>query len=54
MTTCKGCGRELDAEDLVRHERGRFVVVHCPDCKRLVGRYNRHGDDPHTDRLREQ
>ncbi|MFC7080931.1 hypothetical protein [Halorussus caseinilyticus] len=33
MTTCKGCGRHLDAEDLVRHERGRFVVVHCPDCK---------------------
>ena len=54
MRTCKGCGRELDAEDLVRHERGRFVVVHCPDCKRPFGRYDRHGDDPETDHLHEQ
>ncbi|WP_435179866.1 hypothetical protein [Halorussus sp. AFM4] len=49
MTTCPGCGRDLDAEELVRHERDRFVVVHCPDCKRPLGRYNRHGDDPRTD-----
>ncbi|WP_192498303.1 hypothetical protein [Halorussus halophilus] len=49
MTTCKHCGRTLDAEDLVRHERGRLVVVHCPECKCLLGQYNRHGDDPKTD-----
>lgn len=53
MTTCKGCGRDLTAEDLVRHERGPTVVVHCPECKRVLGRYNRHGDDPNTDRMGE-
>jgi NAD-dependent SIR2 family protein deacetylase len=49
MTTCKECGRELDAEDLVRHELERSVIVHCPGCECLLGRYNRHGDDPKTD-----
>ena len=53
MTTCKRCGRELAANDLVRHERGRFVIVHCPDCEFVLGRYDRHGDGPETDRLRE-
>ena len=48
MTVCKHCGRRLDAEDLLRHERTRLVVVHCPDCKGFLGRYNRHGDDPKT------
>ncbi|WP_202935072.1 hypothetical protein [Halorussus amylolyticus] len=53
MRTCNGCGRDLAVEDLVRHERGRIVLVHCPDCKRVLGRYDRHGDDPKTDRRSE-
>ncbi|WP_433623134.1 hypothetical protein [Halomicrococcus sp. NG-SE-24] len=52
MPTCKHCDREFVAEDLVRHERGRLVIVHCPDCKHVVGTYDRHSGPPQTDRRR--
>lgn len=49
MPTCKHCKTTFAAEDLVRHEKGRLVVVHCPDCKHVVGTYNRHSGPPRTD-----
>ncbi|WP_327052169.1 hypothetical protein [Halomicrococcus gelatinilyticus] len=49
MPTCKHCKATFTAEDLVRHEKGRLVVVHCPDCKHVVGTYNRHSGPPRTD-----
>jgi len=39
MPTCPHCGDEFDAEDLVRHEHVSLVVVHCPECNQLMGRY---------------
>lgn len=44
MASCHGCGGRFDADELVRHERERLLVVHCPDCGCLLGRYRRHGD----------
>lgn len=44
MLTCKGCGAEHSVEALVRHEHDRLLVVHCPDCGCVLGRYRRHGD----------
>lgn len=44
MPTCSRCDRRLSAEELVRHERPRMVVVHCPECKAVLGRYRSHGD----------
>lgn len=44
MVSCPGCGGTYAADDLVRHEHERLLVVHCPDCNRLIGRYRRHGD----------
>jgi hypothetical protein len=52
VTTCKQCDRELAAEELVGHERGRYGIVYCPDCEFVLGRYDRHGDESKTDRLR--
>jgi uncharacterized Zn finger protein len=49
MPVCRSCGAEHTAEELVRHEEPRVVLVHCPDCECLMGRYRRHGDDPETD-----
>ncbi len=37
MPTCRGCGGEYDAADLVRHERDGVVVVHCPNCQYRMG-----------------
>ena len=53
MATCPGCEATFDPEELVRHDRDRFLVVHCPDCNHVIGRYRRHGDAPATDRLAE-
>lgn len=53
MPVCTHCGAEHDAEDLVRHEMPGLVLVHCPDCERLLGRYRRHGDAPETDTHRQ-
>jgi uncharacterized Zn finger protein len=53
MPTCHRCGGSHETADLVRHERARLVLVHCPDCECLMGRYRRHGDAPATDALRE-
>ncbi|WP_169316543.1 hypothetical protein [Haloferax elongans] len=39
MPTCRVCGATHDAEDLVRHTRGEWLVVHCPDCHAGLGRY---------------
>ncbi|WP_458189337.1 hypothetical protein [Haladaptatus sp. NG-WS-4] len=50
MPTCKHCSGEFSAEDLVRHEYERTVVVHCPDCNCVMGTYNRHSEPPKTDR----
>lgn len=52
MPTCRNCSGEFDADDLVRHEAERVLVVHCPDCRAPLGRYRRHGDDPATDHRR--
>ncbi|MFC4360080.1 hypothetical protein ACFO0N_19190 [Halobium salinum] len=53
MPTCHHCDATHTAEELTRHERPGVVLVHCPDCDCLLGRYRRHGDAPETDRLRE-
>ena len=42
MTTCPNCGETFDPAELTRHEHGGLVVVHCPDCKCVLGRYNAH------------
>lgn len=52
MPTCRYCGAEHTADELIRHERGRLIIVHCPDCEVPMGTYRRHGDDPQTDTLR--
>ncbi|MFC6731940.1 hypothetical protein [Haladaptatus sp. DYSN1] len=49
MTTCSHCGNEYTADQLIRHERPRLVVIHCPGCNAPLGQYRRHGDDPHVD-----
>lgn len=49
MATCSHCGQSFDADELVRHEHDRLLVVHCPDCNCVLGRYRRHGDAPRTD-----
>ena len=41
VPTRKGCAGEFDVEALCRHERAGVVLVHCPDCGRLLGAYNR-------------
>ena len=51
MPVCPHCGAEHDVEELTRHEMPGLVLVHCPACERLLGRYRRHGDDPETDTL---
>jgi hypothetical protein len=53
MVTCRNCECEYTADELVRHESERLVLVHCPDCRALLGRYRRHGDAPETDHLRD-
>ena len=52
MPVCRHCEAEHAAEELVRHESRAVVLVHCPDCGCLMGRYRRHGDDPQTDARR--
>ncbi|MFB6120400.1 MAG: hypothetical protein ABEJ68_04710 [Halobacteriaceae archaeon] len=42
MPTCRNCDEQFDAEELERHEREGMVFVHCPDCGRPLGQYNRH------------
>ncbi|MFD1514679.1 hypothetical protein [Halomarina rubra] len=39
MPFCPTCEVDHETAALVRHERHGFVVVHCPDCKRFLGRY---------------
>ncbi|WP_257298926.1 DUF6510 family protein [Haloarchaeobius sp. FL176] len=39
MPTCGHCGQETPVESLVRHEHETGVVVHCPDCNCVLGRY---------------
>ncbi|MFB6137735.1 MAG: hypothetical protein ABEJ42_05265 [Halobacteriaceae archaeon] len=41
MPTCPGCDAERSAADLTRHEDDGMVRVHCPECGRLLGTYNR-------------
>lgn len=43
MVTCPGCDRDLEADELTRHEFPGLLVVHCPDCGRFIGQYRRHG-----------
>lgn len=42
MPRCKRCGAEHDVTEIVRHEHDSLVVVHCPDCMGVMGRYNAH------------
>lgn len=37
MAICKHCGGTYEADELVRHEHGSLVVVHCPDCNCTMG-----------------
>ncbi|MDY6764259.1 MAG: hypothetical protein SV377_00995 [Halobacteria archaeon] len=39
MSTCKYCDEEFTAEDLIRHEREEVLIVQCPQCKSVLGRY---------------
>lgn len=39
MPTCKSCGEEHDATDLVRHEGDGVLHVHCPNCECVMGFY---------------
>ncbi len=43
MPTCDRCGATPTAEELVRHETGDLLVVHCPDCRGLLGTYREPG-----------
>lgn len=49
MATCDGCDQEFTADELTRHDHGRLVTVHCPDCGHPLGRYRRHGADAAID-----
>ncbi len=49
MPICKHCNGEFTADELVRHEYERVIVVHCPDCGCVLGQYNRHSEAPKTD-----
>jgi uncharacterized Zn finger protein len=39
VTTCQRCDGEFEVEELIRHERPRLVLVHCPNCGSLLGEY---------------
>ncbi|MFH5797851.1 hypothetical protein [Haladaptatus sp. CMAA 1911] len=52
MPTCNHCEGDFTANDLVRHEYERIIIVHCPDCGCVLGQYNRHSGPPKTDRRR--
>jgi uncharacterized Zn finger protein len=39
MPSCPCCDSDHGTDDLVRHERRTLVVVHCPDCNQVLGRY---------------
>ncbi len=43
MPTCTHCGTTLDAEELVRHESGDLLFVHCPSCGASMGTYREPG-----------
>lgn len=53
MPTCPHCGAEHTAEELVRHQLGELLMVHCPDCNFMLGMYNQHSESPKTDRKRQ-
>lgn len=40
MPTCKRCQNVHEADELVRHDSGGMVYVHCPDCGCIMGTYN--------------
>jgi uncharacterized C2H2 Zn-finger protein len=42
MPSCASCETDFEAEELERHERDGMAFVHCPDCGRTLGQYNRH------------
>ncbi|MFC6904457.1 hypothetical protein [Halalkalicoccus tibetensis] len=41
MPTCSGCSGDFTPEELVRHEDGPLLLVHCPDCGLSLGSYRR-------------
>lgn len=43
MPTCKRCEATLDVGDLVRHESGDLLFVHCPSCGGPMGTYREPG-----------
>jgi NAD-dependent SIR2 family protein deacetylase len=53
MPVCSHCETDYEVDDLVRHDRRGVLLVHCPSCECLLGRYRRHGDRPAVDRLRD-
>ncbi|MFP8955834.1 hypothetical protein ACLI4Y_03835 [Natrialbaceae archaeon A-CW3] len=43
MATCNYCNQSFEAADLIRHESGDLLLVHCPDCHGVVGTYREPG-----------
>ncbi|MFC4246787.1 hypothetical protein ACFOZ7_07210 [Natribaculum luteum] len=46
MPTCKRCGATPATDELVRHESGDLLLVHCPECRGLMGTYREPGHRP--------
>ncbi len=47
MPTCRRCGTDSRTEDLVRHRHHHLLVVHCPECRFVMGVWR----DPTADDL---
>lgn len=50
VPTCRNCQSELAPEDLIRHDHDELLIVHCPECRFMMGTYNRHSQPPRTDK----
>jgi hypothetical protein len=40
MPTCRACGHEHATDRLERHVHDELLVVRCPDCGCVMGRYH--------------
>ena len=43
MPTCTRCGATPTVEELLRHESADLVLVHCPECRGVMGSYREPG-----------